>query len=318
MSAMTQHSAQTCGTHAFHRRAGLAALLLAIAGCGPQDASSQRSEGMFGLFKSKPAAGLASTVAAEVGAPLKRETAFIATPTPLPAPAYNRCKPVGVFGNPPSATFRPSAIDGESSTGFLVAANGSRPPLALVNRMTDKPTFEIWQMQPGKEQAFAKQLPFSLAPEQSSWHSFTLDDAACLPGDQMLLGVSHRAPIPRQTLFLYDLAAQRFKSLGPVELDSSKGPPFRVFETWPVAANAALVLFHTDQLRLKAEVYAQKYDHLVLFSDRHPQGLEVLKLGLDDGNVRRWAMSGHTLWLDTVDLRTNATFVWSLDLSKVI
>jgi hypothetical protein len=44
----------------------------------------------------------------------------------------------------------------------------------------------------------------------------------------------------------------------------------------------------------------------------------VLKLGLDDGNVRRWAMNGHTLWLDTVDLRTNATFVWSLDLSKVI
>ncbi|PTT87296.1 hypothetical protein DBR42_11970, partial [Pelomonas sp. HMWF004] len=92
----------------------------------------------------------------------------------------------------------------------------------------------------------------------------------------------------------------------------------RFFETWPVAANAALVLFHTDELRLKAEVYAKKYGHLMLFSDRFPQGLEVLKLGLDDGNVRRWAMNGKTLWLDTVDLRTNATFVWSLDLSKLI
>lgn len=272
---------------------------------------------MFGLFKSKPAA-LTSTVAPEVGAPLKREAAFITAPTPLPAPAYNRCKPVGVFGAPPNATFRATAIDGESSTGFLVAANGSRPPLALVNRMTDKPSFEIWQMQAGNEQAFAKQQPFTLGPEQAAWHSFTLDDAACLPGDQMLLGVSYRAPAPRQALFLYDLAGQRFKSLGPVELDTSKGVPFRIFETWPVAANAALVLFHTDQLRLKAEVYANKYDHLVLFSDRHPQGLEVLKLGLDDGNVRRWAMNGKTLWLDAVDLRTNATFVWSLDLSKLI
>ena len=92
---------------------------------------------MFGLFKSKPAAGLSSTVAPEVGTPLKRETAFTTAPTALPPAAYNRCKPVGVFGDPPNATFRPTAIDGESSTGFLVAAHGRRPPLALVNRLTD-------------------------------------------------------------------------------------------------------------------------------------------------------------------------------------
>jgi len=314
---MKEHGATKGRTAAFHRGMWLAVAVLALSGCNSQEASADRSEGMFGLFKSKPAA-LTSTVAPEVGAPLKREAAFTATPTPLPTPAYNRCKPVGVFGDPPNATFRPTAIDGESSTGFLVAANGSRPPLALVNRLTDRPAFEIWQMQPGNPQAFAKQLPFSLAQEQSTWHSFGLVEAASLPGDQMLLGVSHRAPVPRQTLFLYDLAAQRFKSLGPVELDSNKGPPFRIFETWPVAANAALVLFHTDELRLKAEVYVKKYDHLVLFSDRYPRGLEVLKLGLDDGNARRWAMNGNTLWLDTVDPRTNASFVWSLDLSKVI
>ena len=91
---------------------------------------------MFGLFKSKPAAGPTSTVAPEVGAPLKRETAFIATPTALPPAAYNRCKPVGVFGKAPNATFRPTAVDGESTTGFLVAAHGDRPPLlALVQLM---------------------------------------------------------------------------------------------------------------------------------------------------------------------------------------
>jgi hypothetical protein len=315
---MTKHSVQTGRSVAFHRPACLAALMLAIAGCSPQDASSQRSEGMFGLFKSKPAAGLTSTVAPEVGAALKRETAFTAAPSPLPSPAYNRCKPVGVFGDPPNATFRPTAIDGESSTGFLVAAHGSRPPLALVNRLTDKPAFEIWQMQPGAEQTFARQVPVSLTPEQSSWHSFVLAEAACMPGDQMLLAVSHRAPTPQKSLFLYDLATQRVKGLGRIEPDTSKGLPFRLFETWPVATNAALVLFHTEQLRLKAEVYAKKYDHLMLFSDRHPQGLAVLRLGLDDGNVRRWAMSGKTLWLETVDLRTNSTFVWSLDLSKLI
>jgi len=273
---------------------------------------------MFGLFKSKPAAALTSTVAPEVGAPLKHEAAFTAAPTPLPSPAYNRCKPVGVFGDPPTATFRPTAVDGESSTGFLVAAHGSRPPLALVNRLTGKPVFEIWQMQAGSAQAFDKPVTFSLAPEQSTWHTYVLADAACLPGDQMMLGVSYGDPTPREALFLYDLAAQRFKALGRIEPDATKGPPFRFFETWPVAANAALVLFHTDPVRLKAEVYAKQFAHLMLFSDRFPQGLEVLKLGLDNGNVRRWAMTGTTLWLDTLDPRTNASFVWSLDLSKVI
>lgn len=273
---------------------------------------------MFGLFKSKPAAGQSSTVAPEVGAPLKRETAFTTAPTPLPVPAYNRCKPVGVFGKAPNATFRPTAVDGESTTGFLVAAHGNRPPLALVNSMGGPPAFEIWQMQPGNPQAFDKPLPVTLAPEQATWNAYTAPEAACLPGDQMLLGVTYRDPIPRHSLFLYDLAAHRFKKLGLVELDTSKGPPFRFFETWPVAPNAALVLFHTERVRLKADVYAKKFDHLVLYSDRYPQGLEVLKLSLDDGNVVRWAMSGTTLWLDTLDLRTNNTFVWSLDLSKVI
>ncbi|PTT87295.1 hypothetical protein DBR42_11965, partial [Pelomonas sp. HMWF004] len=89
---MTKHRVQTGRAFALRRPACLAVLLLVMAGCNPQDASSQRSEGMFGLFKSKPAASLSSTVAPEVGAPLKRETAFTAAPTPLPSPAYNRCK----------------------------------------------------------------------------------------------------------------------------------------------------------------------------------------------------------------------------------
>jgi hypothetical protein len=318
MSAMTKHSVPTGRASVFKRRACLASLLLAIAGCSPQDASSQRSEGMFGLFKSKPAAGLTSTVAPELGTALKREAAFTATPTALPPAAYNHCKPVGVAGRPPNATFQATAVDGESSTGFVVAASGKQPPLALVNIMTSKPAFELWQLQPGSTASFVKQLPFTLAPEQAAWNAYLLADAACLPGGQMMLGVTYRDPAPREALFLFDLATQHSRSLGLIEPDGTKGPPFRFFETWPVAPHAALVLFHTDPIRLKAEVYVKKFAHLVLFSDRHPQGLEVLKLGLDDGNVQRWAMNGRTLWLATLDARTNTSFVWSLDLAKVI
>ena len=82
-----------------------------------------------------------------------------------------------------------------------------------------------------------------------------------------------------------------------------------------------MVLWHSGQLRVRAEVYVRERDHLLLFSSGHPQGLEVLSLGLDDGNVERWAMVGHTLWIETVDARNiekPVSFVWSLDLTKAL
>jgi hypothetical protein len=47
--------------------------------------------------------------------------------------------------------------------------------------------------------------------------------------------------------------------------------------------------------------------------------LEVLKLGIDDGNVRAWAMQGKTLCLQTQDKRKQVKdFAWVLDLNKVL
>jgi hypothetical protein len=128
-------------------------------------------------------------------------------------------------------------------------------------------------------------------------------------------------PRTRHALFLYDIAANAFHKVGDAVLDSSSGAPERMFETWPLAPDGAMVLWHSGEIRVKAEVYVRERDHLLLFSPRHPQGLEVLTLGLDDGNVERWAMVDHTLWLETVDARNidkPAAFVWSLDLSKAL
>jgi hypothetical protein len=58
----------------------------------------------------------------------------------------------------------------------------------------------------------------------------------------------------------------------------------------------------------------------MLFSPQHPQGLEVIKLGLDDGNVIDWTVIDKTLWLRTRDRRNDELpdgMVWSLDLSSV-
>ena len=273
---------------------------------------------MFGWFKSKPAALAPSVVAPEVGAPLKAESVFPAAPPPLPPASYNVCTPVGVAGRPPQARFLASAIDGESSTGFRVAAAVGSPPLALVNVMGETPTVEIWQLESDAHPLFVKKIETQIDPAQPGWKGFVAMDGACLPGRQMVLGIGYNDPAAREALYLYDIAANRFRSLGRIEPDSSQGLPYRYFETWPAARDAALVLYRTEGLRLKAEVYVTRFNHLLLVSPRFPQGLGLLKLSLDDGNVLRWAMVGKTLWLQTLDRRNGAAFVWSLDVSKVL
>ncbi|OIQ66337.1 hypothetical protein GALL_520950 [mine drainage metagenome] len=274
---------------------------------------------MFGLFKSKANAKVASVVAPEVGHPLKREAAFPTTIPPLPHADYNHCTPVAVVGRSPAVTFTKDAEeDGQTTTGFLIAGVVGTPPLAIVNPLYDPWTFEIWELESNQSPRLVKQRPLKIDAEQTNWFSYAVVDGASLPGQQLMLTVNYTAPMVRSALYVYDIKTNSFRKIGRVEPDSSSGMPSRTFETWPATPDTAMVLYHTDALRLKAEVYVRRFDHLVIYSPRYLNGLEVLKLSLDDGNVRRWAMVGKTLWLDTFDRRNNASFIWSLDLSTVL
>lgn len=291
----------------------------ALAGCQPNQAADNGSEGMFGLFKSKASAKVASSVAPEVGHPLKRETAFPSTIPLLPHADYNHCTPVAVVGRVPAVTFTKDAEeDGQTTTGFLIAGDQGSPPLAVVNTLTDNPKFEIWELESDQHPVLVKKRALEIDPEQAKWVQAGVADGACLPGRQMMMAVTYAAPMAREALYVYDIGANRFRKIGRIAPDSSSGLPFRYFETWPATSDTAMVLYHTDELRLKAEVYVRRFDHLVIYSPRYLNGLEVLKLSLDDGNVRRWAMVGKTLWLDTFDRRNDASFIWSLDLSNVL
>jgi len=80
-----------------------------------------------------------------------------------------------------------------------------------------------------------------------------------------------------------------------------------------------LLLYHTKAIRITADNYAYENDHILLFSPHFPQGLEIVRLAIVDGNVRSWGMLGKTLWLQTVEKRKKSQeFFWSLDLSKVL
>lgn len=293
---------------------------LIVAGCQPDLAGDGGSTGMFGLFKGK-AAKLPSSVAPELGVTLKREAAFPASLPALAPAAYDHCTPTLIAGTPPRSRFVGTDVDETAAPGFRVAAHGALPALALVNISDLHSRLEIWELGTGAAPAFLRQRPLQIDPGQKTWGASRALDAGCLPGDRLAIGLYYADPRTQHALFVYDIAANAFRKIGDAVLDSSSGAPERMFETWPVTRDSAMVLWHTGQLRVRAEVYVRERDHLLLFSPRHPQGLEVLSLGLDDGNVERWAMVGHTLWIETVDARNiekPVSFVWSLDLTKAL
>jgi hypothetical protein len=132
----------------------------------------------------------------------------------------------------------------------------------------------------------------------------------------VLLSINYYVPRRRDGLFLYDIAQQRFSRLAEV---SSYRNQF--FESQRLSPQAAMVLYFTDEKRKSAEIYHNYYNHFHLFTSAHPDGVEVLKLGIDTGNATQWAVSEKKLYLHTRDPRTPEQpreADWSLDLSKLL
>jgi len=289
-----------------------------LAGCQPDQAQDARSNEMFGLFKSKGAAKLPSTVAPQVGAPLKRESTLPRTPPPADDP---RCSSQRIAGVPPQARFVAADFDGDARPAFRIASQAGVPPLAIINVGGQVRRPEFWELKSDADPAFVRKRAIQLDPAQDTWASATVFQIACLPGHQLAVGLVHAQARPEQSLLVYDTAANAFRKVADIVYDSSSGSPDSLFDMLPAGPASALVLFHTGKLRLKAETYVREHDHVLVFSPKHPQGLEILKLGLDDGNVVRWTLSGRTLWLETLDARDEKhpqQFIWSLDLTAVL
>ncbi len=297
------------------------ALLVALGGCEPAQSSDNEGSGMiFGLFKGK-AAKPGTVVHPDVGATLKRETAYpAAARDALAKPANGFAVPTQIDGTPPSARFVDQRVEGETTTAYRVAASGTQPPITLVNLVVKGiPTSEIWEMDPAHPERFAKRRLTEFDPAQSKWVGYSANGATLLPAGQLLVGMYYVAPPAKVGFYVYDIAANAIRPLGVVQPDWSKGVPFVYADTIQLTPDTAIVLYHTDKLLLGSERYANEHDHVMLVSPRYPHGIEILNLSLDDGNVQRWGMVGHTLWMETLDARPRdgARFVWSLDLSRM-
>ncbi len=272
---------------------------------------------MFGYFKRK-AESLPSTVSPELHAVLKPETFF----PPNPAPTVSTgCTKARVDGSPPAARFVSPDFAGSTHSAFRIAGCAGLAPLGIVNIGGEVRRPQFWELASDTQPSFVREIPVQLDPAQKHWITASAVDVGCLPGPLVALGLAYSTGLPFQSIVVYDRQAHEIRKISDAVYDGLSGAPENLLATRDAGPDRVLLLYHTDQLRLRAEVYVRKYDHILVFSPRHRQGMEVLKLGLDDGNVVDWIMVDKTLWLHTYDRRDDKRpegLFWSLDLSSVL
>lgn len=304
-------------TRSFTRRVadGCGALLMAVAlgGCGPAASNESGNSSMFfGLFKSK----YGTTVRPELGGALKRESTFPAVQQP-PAPAYPVVRNVSADAPPPSGMLANERRDRPPAEAFIVDGTAGRPAVALVNTYVDWQSAGFWEID-GKH--FGKARPVAFDAAQKKWTMWSSEAVVALPAERILFHLKYHDPRPIDALFLYDAATNNVRQFGKVVPDWSRGLPYQFIDSLQLRPDVALVRYSSEKERLGPQQYVNHYEHLLLFSPRHPDGLEIAKLGIDDGHVRRWGVVGNRLWLETADDRAGQAgrFIWSLDLTPVL
>lgn len=294
---------------------------LLVTGCQPDMAGDGGSTGMFGLFKKK-AEALPSTVAPELHAQLKRETTFPHQRVPTD---NTGCTTARVDGTPPAAHFVDANFnERQTRDAFRVPSRDGLPPLAIVNGgEVARPRF--WELaSDAADAAFVREIPVQLDPAEKSWIYASAVNVGCLPRPLLALGLTYASPStgrPAQAIMVYDRKTHQARKISDAVYDGLSDSHNNLLATLAAGSESSLLLFCTDELRLRAEVYARKHDHIMVFSPKHPQGIEVLTLGLDDGNVTDWRIVDKTLWLHTLDRRNDKQpegMIWSLDLSSVL
>jgi hypothetical protein len=278
-------------------------------GCGTQ--ANESGSGMFSIFKKK-AEETASVVHADVGAPLTRETSFPSTPGLSLEPVAASVTRYSLDGVPPNVTLGPHSGDNSDSAAYVAAATPKLPALAVLKLNTGGRT-ELWEL--GAKNELVREVKVRFDPAQDSWTNYFPQDVATLPGGLLLIGMYYRVPRVEEGLFLYDRAAGTIERLVPF---ATMG---RFFNIVRPSADTAVVVYATKVTRLGMEQYYFAPTRVVLFSPRHPRGLNVLELAPKDGSVDRWTVIGRKLWIESTDNRgrgTPARFVWSLDLAKVL
>lgn len=195
----------------------------------------------------------------------------------------------------------------------------SASPVALVNNQKNA-RFDVWELDSISSLKTIKKVATNeLNAQSNNWITYSVVDVACLPQQQLLVVVNYYDPRSKIALYRYDISNKQFSIFS--EADSNAQNLDKFFEQKDLESGETIIIYYGETKRKSAEIYHNYFNNIVLFSDNHPQGIEILKLSIDDGNVKEWQVIDKKLLLHTVDNREHKdpkTYFWSLDLSKVL
>jgi hypothetical protein len=238
------------------------------------------------------------------------------------------CTIARVDGTPPAARFDDDNFNERRTyDAFRVPGRDGLPPLAIVNG-GDVARPRFWELDSdAPNAAFVREVPVQLDPAEKGWIVARASDVGCLPGPWLILGLGYSTGRPFEYVAVFHRETHQVRKIsdavwaGHSIYEGMSGATGSLLDTRQVGPDVVALLYHTEEIRLRAEVYVRKHDHVMIFSPKYPQGIEVLQLGLDDGNATDWLVINKTLWLRTHDWRSTKDsegMIWSLDLSAVL
>lgn len=266
-------------------------------------------------FLGKTHAPVPSSVHALVGAQLTEMSSYPAMAPPQISGGV--CQKVKIEKDFPQRLVPTNRCIAAQQAGFIFQAlEGAH---AFINNPTDS-RFDVWSLQKDKMTTTKQMLASSgLNTTPSNWINYNVVDAACLTPVRLLVAVSFLDPRPKLGLYVYNVPERKFTLLAEADVNAHDSNKY--FEQLILQPNESLVAYYSDTKRKSAEIYHNYYNHVVLFNERYPNGIEILKLGIDNGNIVKWQVLDKKLLLHTRDNRDHKAPVvrnWSLDISQVL
>jgi hypothetical protein len=308
----------------FNRNLALAsALAISTIACSnvSNGSDTQGSAGMFSFLFGKKKAP--TTVNPAVGAALvqvDRVPALSASTGKLDT----SCAKYRAEGVTPNVTFTRDDQAPHFDLAYLVNDAAGRVPLAIFHDK-EADSFAFWELVGSASLTLSKKLPVTMYP-QPTWSRPRprVTNVACLPERRLLISVDYMDPGAKTGLFLYDIQKATLQLNTEVVgyRDNTLDPSNAVyFEVRTISQSEAIAFYATDRRRHSADVYYNYYNHFMYFSPKYPNGVELLELGIDLGNVRKWEIAGQFLYMEIDDPRNKQNSghsKWMLDLSAIV
>jgi hypothetical protein len=198
--------------------------------------------------------------------------------------------------------------------------NRNKEGLAFINLADDLASFDIWDIDANGVLINKKSLS-RLTEQIKGSKSYSLEEVFCLPSGNIWLTITYWSPGAKTGAWIYRPDTQDFKSVNiDIENDMWHDLP-RPWVTTHEFNDATIAVFHTARKRLAPEIYMNQLDHIWLFSEKHPDGIEIAKVNAKDGNIRTLNLRGNILWLKTIDPEKQGApknYIWSLDIKNAL